>query len=134
MPLDNVSLWQDRLGRSLMGLAFIGALFSFIWALQAVQAASPETVWMETWRLFGFLVFAGMFALLALRPRMSPGLWELAFFHKAAMGLAALLLSNAPDSVSAGGIDAILAAMILILLVYVLTRGWRSWRLEPRAG
>ena len=89
-----------------MGLAFVGALFAFISALQAIQAASPETVWVETWRLFGFLAFAGMFALLALRPRISPGLWELAFFHEAAM----------------------------ILLAYVLTRGWRSWRLEPRAG
>ena len=81
---------------------------------------------METWRLFGFLIFAGMFVLLALRPRSSAGVWELAFFHKAAMAVSALFLSSAKEAALAGTIDAVLA--ILIAIAYILTRGWMAWK------
>ena len=118
--------WQDRLGRGLMWLAALGAFSAFVSAGALVNSAAPETVWVETWRLFGFLVFTGMFILLALRPRHSAGIWELAFFHKMAMAISALFLSGADGAVMAGTIDAILA--VLIALAYILTRGWRAWR------
>jgi hypothetical protein len=118
--------WQDRLGRALMGLSALGALFAFGSAIATVGAATPETVWVETWRMFGFLIFTGMFILLALRPRASAGIWELAFFHKAAMAISALFLMGANEAASAGAIDGILAA--LIALAYILTRGWTAWK------
>jgi hypothetical protein len=121
--------WQDNLGRGLMWLAALGAFIAFISVVPAVKAASSDTVWLETWRLFGFLVFTGMFVLLALRPRKSAGVWELAFFHKAAMAIAALLLPGAEQAASAGMIDGVLA--ILIVLAYILTRGWTAWK-NPR--
>lgn len=124
--LENVPRWQDRLGRGLMWLAALGALAAFVSALGVVNRATSETIWVETWRLFGFLVFTGMFVLLALRPRNAAGVWELAFFHKAAMAVSALFLSDADGVALAGTIDAVLA--IIILVAYILTRGWAAWK------
>lgn len=118
--------WQDRLGRGLMWLAALGALSAFASGFAAVNNATPETIWVETWRLFGFLVFTGMFVLLALRPRNSAGVWELAFFHKTAMAVSALFLSDAKGAAMAGTIDAMLA--VLIAMAYIFTRGWRAWK------
>jgi hypothetical protein len=124
--LNSKVQWRDWLGRGLMVLATLGALGAFFSGLMVIQSAGPETIWVETWRMFGFLVFTGMFALLAWRPHLSAGIWELAFFHKAAMAIASLVLSEANGAASAGMIDAVLAAMIL--LVYLLVRGWTAWK------
>jgi hypothetical protein len=124
--LENLPRWQDRLGRGLMWLAALGAFSAFASAFASVNSATPETIWVETWRLFGFLVFAGMFVLLALRPHNSAGVWELAFFHKAAMAVSALFLSGAEGAALAGTIDAVLAAVIAV--AYVFTRGWTAWK------
>ncbi len=121
--------WQEVVGRALMALAALGALGAFLTGVGAVQAATAATVWVETWRMFGFLVFTGMFAMLALRPRASAGIWELAFFHKAAMAVSALLMPGAAGAASAGAIDGALA--LIILLAYLLTRGWAAWK-PPR--
>ena len=126
MVFGNLPRWQDRLGRGLMWLAAFGALTAFVSAFAAVNGATPKTIWLETWRLFGFLVFTGMFVLLALRPRNSAGVWELAFFHKTAMAISALLLSGAEGAAMAGTIDAVLA--VLIAVAYILTRGWMAWK------
>lgn len=126
MTLESVPRWQDRLGRGLMWLAALGALAAFASAWAVVNRATSETIWVETWRLFGFLVFTGMFVLLALRPRNAAGVWELAFFHKAAMAVSALFLADADGAALAGTIDAVLA--IVILLAYILTRGWIAWK------
>lgn len=124
--LENMPRWRDRLGRGLMWLAAVGAFAAFATAIAAVRSATPESLWVETWRLFGFLVFTGMFVSLALRPRKSAGMWELAFFHKAAMGVSALFLSSAEGAALAGTIDAVLA--IIIAVAYILTRGWTAWK------
>lgn len=123
---ETLPKWRDRLGRGLMGLAALGALAAFFSGLASVSAAASDTVWVETWRLFGFLVFTGMFALVALRPRRSAGIWELAFFHKAGMAASALFLSGAKEAAPAGTIDGALA--VLIVIAYVLTRGWMAWK------
>jgi len=123
---ENPPRWQDRLGRGLMWFAALWAFSAFASAFAAVNSATPETIWMETWRLFGFLVFTGMFVLLALRPRNSAGVWELALFHKAAMAVSAIFLSGAEGAALAGTIDGILAAVIAV--AYVLTSGWMAWK------
>jgi hypothetical protein len=120
------AVWQDRFGRGLMGLAALGALAAFLSGFAAVQAASLDTIWVQTWRWFGFLVFTGMFMLTAFRPRKSAGIWELAFFHKTAMFISSVFLANSPEAGMAGSIDGILALMILI--AYICTRGWSGWK------
>ena len=116
--LQTNSRWQELLGRGLMWFAALGAFFAFTSAIPAVTSATSDVVWVETWRMFGFLVFTGMFVLLALRPRNSAGVWELAFFHKAAMAASAVVLSGAKDAVLA----------VLIALAYFLTCGWMAWK------
>ncbi len=122
--------WQDRLGRGLMVLAALGALLAFYASIAVVRAASAETVWVETWRMFGFVMFAGLFGLLAIRPRLSAGVWELAFFHKLAMAISALVLTEASEATAAGSIDAVLA--LLLAVAYVFTRAWTAWRVPDR--
>jgi hypothetical protein len=122
----NPPTWQDGLGRALMGLACLGALAAFVQGVGVARSAPPEFTWVETWRTTGFLVFAGMFGLLTVRPRLSAGVWELAFFHKTAMVGASLFLHGEHGSGSAGAVDAALVA--LLVLSYLLTRGWRAWQ------
>jgi hypothetical protein len=120
--------WQDKLGRALMLVACVGALIAFAKGVGDVRVASDATLWVEIWRMFGFLVFAGMFALLGFRPRLSPGIWELVFFHKAAMAAAATRLADLPEVSLAGPVDA--ALVLFIVAAYALTRGWRSWKVR----
>src|SRR4051794_7195585 len=81
-----LSLSAARLqtGRALMATAAVGALLSAVSSVAVVAAAGPQTQMVETWRGYGYLVFAGLFAVLALRPRHYRGVWELTLLHKAA--------------------------------------------------
>ena len=94
-----------------------------------MQAAAPDRLWVEAWRTFGYLVFAGMFALLAFRPRASAGIWELTFAHKLAMVVFALWVGAVPESAFAGKVD--LALIAMIGAAWWLCRGWKSWRPAP---
>src|SRR6516164_7639320 len=73
---------RDRIATVLMLVSALGALYAFFTAIGAVQAAGPATQQVETWRMFGFLMFAGVFVLLGLWPRRLPGLWELTIANK----------------------------------------------------
>ena len=60
---------RDRLARILMitlGIASVGA---FATPALTFQSFAPDRINIETWRMFGFLVFAGLFTLLGLFPR-----------------------------------------------------------------
>lgn len=123
--LKKIPAWQDGLGRAIMSLSALAALWAFADGLRAAAGASPDRFWLETWRTLGFFVFAGLFVILAWRPRLSAGIWELAFVDKAA--LAAIgFASGTPEAASAAPVDAILA--LLLAAAYLATRGWRSWR------
>ena len=115
---------RDVASRTIMVLAALGAVMAFVGGLAAAQDAGDSTRWLESWRAVGFVTFAALFALLALRPRGVPGVWEIVFANKAALGVIALLDTTA-DGRSAGLIDAILA--VLIAVAYVLARGWTAW-------
>ena len=81
--------------------------------------------------MLGFLVFAGIFALLAFRPRTLPGLWELSIMDKAGMTLLAAVFAvtrDAQGAVTTAVADGALTA--LLITAYVLARGYRAWR-EP---
>lgn len=114
----------DGIGRSLMALCAIAALFAAIAGF--LEQPARSMAWVSMWRTLGFAMFSALFALLALRPRLSPGLWELAFFHKAALGVAAIFMTNVPEAAESGAFDAILATLIAIS--YALTKGWQGWR------
>lgn len=50
-----------------------------------VLDAEGATKVVETWRMYGPVVFTGLFVLLVLRPRHYPGMWELVIASKVAM-------------------------------------------------
>ncbi|MBA2520450.1 MAG: hypothetical protein H0V24_12345 [Chloroflexia bacterium] len=123
---------RDRIALVLMAVAVLGAVASFVFALPIVRDAPPETKVVEVWRMYGYLVFAGLFALLAIRPRLLPDLWELVIFHKLAMSVTALILgpNQATGSETVAIADGILT--IILIVAYVLSRGYTAWtRFRP---
>ncbi|MCB5425256.1 hypothetical protein H0274_08305 [Altererythrobacter sp. CC-YST694] len=119
------------IGQVLMGLAALSAVGAFAGAVPLLADAEADRLWVESWRAYGFLVFAGLFALLAWRPTRSPLVWELVFFHKAAMVVTHLAVGDVAEAAVAGMVDLALCAVILVS--WMLTRGWESW-CTPRAG
>jgi hypothetical protein len=110
----------------LMLLSAVGAVFSFVFSIGPALGASPETQVVEVWRSYGYLVFAGLFVLLAIWPRHYPGVWELAIFHKGALTITALtLISGALDTASIVLFDGLVA--VFLIVSYVLTRAYTSW-------
>lgn len=117
---------RDRAALVLMLLAALGAISAFVGSVGTATAAGPETVVVEAWRTYGFLVFAGLFVLLAFRPRHYAGVWELVFFHKGAMSVtAALAGGGATGAPTVVVVDGILAAVTLA--AYLLARGYTGW-------
>src|SRR5258706_13009271 len=124
---------RDRLATVLMvGVSAFGALYAFITSVGAVQAAGPATLQVEVWRLFGFLMFAGVFVLLAVWPRRLPGLWELTIANKVGLSVTQALLfqSLSLDEQFAALSDFTLSAVLIV--AYLLSRGYTAWRPRPR--
>jgi hypothetical protein len=49
---------------------------AFVDGISRTGIAARDRIWIETWRTFAYVMFAGLFALLALRPRNSPALFD----------------------------------------------------------
>jgi uncharacterized transporter YbjL len=123
---------RDRIATALMLVSALGALYAFITAIGAVQTAGPATQQVETWRMFGFLMFAGVFILLGVWPRRLPGLWELTIANKVGLTIAEALLirNNAAGARFTAISDGILSAFLVA--AYLLSRGYTAWRPLPR--
>ncbi|MCE9651444.1 MAG: hypothetical protein K8R18_17630, partial [Parvibaculum sp.] len=110
----------------------------FVNAIFELRSFGPERINVETWRSFGFLVFAGLYALLAFFPRRMPGVWELVVFHKVSVSVFLSFFGGAsPDASVAGTTDTIILVDSILagttLVSYVLAQGWRSW-LNPTSA
>lgn len=117
---------RDRIGRLILAAVVFLTLAAFADGLRSISIAKVDRIWVETWRTFAYVVFAGLFAILAMKPRSSPGIWELAFGHKTAVVLFGVWLGDRVPEVSlAVKIDFLL--VVLILFAWVLCRGWLSW-------
>lgn len=116
----------DRIGRGLLVLDAVAALGAFAGGIATLAVAADDRLLVEGWRTFGFLVFAAMWTMLALRPRRSPGVWELILLHKVAMALFALAILPAPEAGTSLVVD--VGLIVTTAAAYVLCRGWLSWR------
>jgi hypothetical protein len=119
---------SQRIGQVLMWIAAAGAVGAALASIATVLDADGTTKIVETWRLYGLIVFAGLFALLALRPRAFPGVWELALFHKLALTVTALFY------IAHGGISGTASIIawdgglsLVLIAAYLCCRGWRAW-------
>jgi uncharacterized BrkB/YihY/UPF0761 family membrane protein len=72
--MTNHGTLRDTAGRGVMVLTALSTLVAFADGLRRMHAASDDRLWIEGWRTFGYVVFAGLFAVLAARPRRSPGI------------------------------------------------------------
>ena len=122
-----VSVQRDRIAKTIMLFATGAALLAFIGSVSGAFAASPDRIFAEIWQSYGFLMFAGLYLLLALWPRHYPGVWELAILNKAALSITFLLClrSDVPDAIMIGCIDGGLA--IGTSIAYFLTKAYYSW-------
>lgn len=116
----------DRVGRGLLALCAIATLGAFASGVAVIAAAPDDRLMVEGWRTLGYLVFAGLWTMLALRPRSVPGVWELVFLHKIAVSVYAFLILGAPEAGTAAVVDSLL--VVITAAAYVLCRGWESWR------
>lgn len=124
--VEAIPRWRRSVVTGILVLAALGALYAFVVAASVVRAAGPATIVVESWRMFGFLVFAGLFLLLAYRPQAYPGVWELVIFHKAAMAIFLIVAgSGAIDGMAAAVADGVLA--IALVVAYLLVKGYRNW-------
>lgn len=124
--LKPISPRRRKVAAGILVLAALGAIVSFVVAASSIHTAGSETFVVESWQLFGFLMFAGIFLLLAYRPDQYPGVWELVIFHKAAVAIFVLAVgSNAVGAASVAIIDGILA--IALIGAYLLVGGYRNW-------
>jgi hypothetical protein len=115
----------------LLVLAAIGAAFSFVGAFAAVSDAGTATRLVEIWRMLGFFVFSGLFLLLAWRPRVYAGVWELVIVNKAALAIAGLTLgSSFGGALTAAAVDGALA--LVLVAAYVLSKGYLAWGVARR--
>src|SRR5262249_51529694 len=125
-------------GTLLLSVCAAGAIVAAVGAVDTVADAGSATEAVETWRLVGFLFFAGVFVLLALAPRQLRGLWELTIAAKLALPLAgAPFLHGSPDAGSFVIFDGIVT--VLLVAAYVSMAGWKAprphrWPLPARRG
>lgn len=128
---------RDRIARILMitlGVASVGA---FANAAMEFGSIEPDRVNVESWRMFGFLVFAGLFTLLGLFPRRMTGIWELVLFHKASVAIFLTYFVKADTATGAyfadGAVTIIVVDAVLTgitLISYLLAQGWRAWSIR----
>jgi hypothetical protein len=118
---------RELAGRALMWLAVLSAAGAAGTALLTVLDADGATKVVETWRMYGLVVFTGLFVLLVLRPRRYRGMWELVIASKLAMTFTAVGYAVHGGIAGAGtiiGWDGGLAAVLVA--AYICCRGWTA--------
>ncbi|GLY02240.1 MULTISPECIES: hypothetical protein [Actinoplanes] len=117
---------KDRIGRGLMGLDAVFTVVAVVNGISLMAGAGDDTIIVESWRTFGFVVFVGLWALIALWPRRVPGVWELILFHKTAITVLAIVVSDtAFGATETAAIDGWL--VVSTAVAYILCRGWEAW-------
>jgi hypothetical protein len=142
---SGVSPMRDRIALGLMSLMSLGSLYVFMDSLLTFVSIPPSAVAVEAWRIFGYIVFAGLFLLAGVLPRTAPGIWELIIFHKAATALYLIpyigIDTGTGTTATKTILNIVLTDFLLVALTaisYALTKGWQAWRLRrplsPRLG
>ncbi|MGI8752080.1 MAG: hypothetical protein ACR2MN_07170 [Acidimicrobiales bacterium] len=121
------AIQRERLGKAMLSVAVVGAVASALGAISAVVEADGPTKILETWRLYGLIVFAGLFTLLAIRPHHYRGVWELILFSKLALtgtAVAYAIHGGIPGTASIIGWDGGLS--LVLITAYICCRGWTA--------
>lgn len=125
----------DKIGRWLLVFATLSTVGAFFYGIALMMDAPDSRIWVEGWRTSAYLVFAGLFAILAAAPRAHRGLWELIIGQKTALVVIAAVVGDVNEARQSGLID--LGLVVVVAAAYVLCRGWYGWRTsaaEPTGG
>jgi len=118
---------NQRIAQGLLIVAALGALASLTSATSVIGKADDALTITAVHDLLGFPVYAALFLLLARKPRILPGLWEILILQKAAMSILALTIyRDADGAMLTGTIDAVLTLMLIA--AYLLSRGYTAWQ------
>ncbi len=118
---------RELAGRALLWLAVLSAAGAAGTALLSVLDAQGATKVVETWRMYGLVVFTGLFVLLMLRPRHYRGMWELVIASKLAMTFTAVGYAAHGGIADAGTIIAWDGGLAAVLIAaYICCRGWTA--------
>ncbi|PRZ17802.1 hypothetical protein [Nesterenkonia sandarakina] len=118
-------------GRTLLIVSALGAAGFAGWSLAQLQLTTPETFLSEAWHAFGLIVFAGLFALVAWRPRAYPGLMELTIVHSIGMFVLAFTNQDAEGATATMILHGLLA--LALLIAYVVLGCIKAWGHQPAA-
>jgi hypothetical protein len=121
---------RDRLCRCLLVLAAVAAAVAAVSDLPTVLAAGRDTAVVETWRLYGFVLFTGLFACLAVRPYGHRGIWELVIANKLALTITGIVFAGHGGVTGAAEV-VIWDGSLTVLLVAAYAAG-RCWRRSDR--
>lgn len=124
MSHDRLPGWRRKTAKVILVLSALGAIFAFVMALSSIRSVGPDVFATKSWRMFGLLVFAGLFLLLAYRPRQYPGVWELVIFHKAVTAVFVGVFGSGGATTTVVA-DSVLA--IALFGAYLLVRGYENW-------
>jgi len=124
-PGNRPTVLADRIGRWLLVLAAVATIGAFANGVAIMSDAADDRIFVEAWRTSAYLVFAGLFVILALAPRARPGVWELVIAQKAALVVFAVAVGDVPEARAAGWVDFVL--VMIVISAYVLCRGWYGW-------
>lgn len=119
-------------GRTLLIISALGAAGFAGWSLAQLQLASTETFLSDAWHAFGLIVFAGLFALVAWRPRAYPGLMELTIVHSIGMFVLAFTNQDAAGATATMILHGLLA--LALLIAYVVLGCVKAWGRQPAAA
>ncbi|MCH8563327.1 hypothetical protein LTI14_08905 [Nesterenkonia sp. YGD6] len=116
-------------GRTLLIVSALGCAGFAGWSLAQLQLTTSETFLSEAWHAFGLIVFAGLFALVAWRPRAYPGLMELTIVHSIGMFVLAFLNQDATGATATMILHGLLA--VALLIAYVVLGCIKAWGHQP---
>ncbi len=124
--IDPVTSVRDRIGRILFALLSASTLVAFADGIGIARAADPDTFFMQWWRTLAYLVFAAIFALLAARPRSTPGMFEIVLFQKVVITVIGYLNITVAEAPRDASVD--LYLVLVMVPAWILCRGWVSWK------
>jgi hypothetical protein len=114
---------RETVGRGLLIIAALTAAAAATGAAFDLAGVDADLAMLAAWRAFGLATFAGLFALLAWRPRSLPGVFELAIAHKLALTFYALARPDAEDATTVLVADGLLA--VALIAAYIAVGGHR---------
>jgi hypothetical protein len=113
----------------------VAAAVAAVSDLPTVLAAGRGSAVVETWRLYGFVLFTGLFAWLAVRPRGHRGIWELVIANKLALTVTGIAFVWHGGVTGAAGVvtwDGLLTAVLVA--AYVVGQCWQAPGKGPTRG